>query len=123
VKDGAFADGPSSAIPYVGTRFYTVPTRLGLEELWTRAGLILEAYPPLPLLILLWAVMALVVSLAEWSGRWVVGLVAAVGAGAVGYALLVSQRSQGALGEALTSLALAAIIYGVLRYLVARARG
>ena len=123
VRDGTFADGPSSAIPYIGTRFYTVPTRLGLEELWARAGLILEAYPPLPLLVLLWAAMALVVSLAEWSGRWVVGLVAAVGVGAVGYALLVSQRSQGALAEALTSLALAAIIYGVLRYLVSRARG
>jgi eukaryotic-like serine/threonine-protein kinase len=94
-----------------------------VEDVWTRAGLILEAYPPLPLLVLLWAGMALVVSLAEWSGRWVMGLAAAVGGGVVGYALLVSQRSQGALSEALTSLALAAIIYGVLRYLVSRARG
>jgi eukaryotic-like serine/threonine-protein kinase len=52
-----------------------------------------------------------------------VGLAAAAGGGVIGYALLVSQRSQGALSEALTSLALAAIIYGVLRYLVSRARG
>ena len=123
VRDGNFADGPSSEIPYLGVRFYTVPTRLGLEQLWTRAGLILEAYPALPFLVLLWAGMALVVSLAEWSGRWVVGLAAAVGGGVVGYALLVSRRSQEALPEALTSLALAAIIYGVLRYLVSRARG
>ncbi|MBA3953044.1 MAG: hypothetical protein H0X57_14345, partial [Rubrobacter sp.] len=123
VRDGNFADGPSSAIPYLGASFYTVPTRLGVEELWGRVGLILDAYPKLPLLILLWAGMALVVSLAEWSGRWVVGLVAAVGGGVVGYALIVSQRSQEALPEALTSLALAAIIYGVLRYLVSRARG
>jgi len=64
-----------------------------------------------------------VVSLAEWSGRWVVGLVAAVGGGVVGYALLVSEMSRDALPEALTSLGLAAIIYGVLRYFVARARG
>ena len=123
VKDGAFANGPSSAIPYLGAKFYTVPTRLGLEELWARASLILEAYPKLPFLVLLWAGMALVVSLAEWSGRWIFGLSAAVGGGVVGYALLVSERSQGALPEALTSLALAAIIYGVLRYLVSRARG
>jgi hypothetical protein len=67
--------------------------------------------------------MALVVSLAEWSGRWVVGLVGAVAGGVIGYALIVSQRSQEALPEALTSLALAAIIYGVIRYLVSRARG
>jgi hypothetical protein len=85
--------------------------------------LILEAYPKLPLVVLLWAGMALVVSLAEWSGRWIFGLATAVGGGVVGYALLVSERSQGALPEALTSLALAAIIYGVLRYLVSRARG
>jgi hypothetical protein len=123
VKDGAFADGPSSTIPYLGVKFYTVPTRLGLEDLWARAGLILEAYPKLPFLVLLWAGMALVVSLAEWSGRWIFGLAAAVGGGVIGYALLVSERSQGALPEALTSLALAAIIYGVLRYLVSRARG
>jgi predicted Ser/Thr protein kinase len=115
--------GPFAELPYLGARFYTVPTQLGVEELWERAGLILEAYPKLPLLVLLWAGMALVVSLAEWSGRWIFGLAAAVAGGVVGYALLVSQRSQEALPEALTSLALAAIIYGVLRYLVSRARG
>ncbi len=115
--------GPFAELPYLGARFYTVPTRLGAEELWVRAQLILQDFPRLPLFILLWAGMALVVSVAEWSGRWVAGLVAAVGGGVVGYALLVSERSQGALAEALTSLGLAAIIYGALRYLVARARG
>jgi hypothetical protein len=123
VRDGSFANGPSSEIPYLGAKFYTVPVRLGVEDLWARAGLILEAYPKLPFLVLLWAGMALVVSLAEWTGRWIFGLAAAVGGGVVGYALLVSERSPGALPEALTSLALAAIIYGVLRYLVSRARG
>lgn len=123
VRDGAFVNGPSSAIPYIGAKFYTVPTRLGVDQLWERAGLILQAYPKLPFLVLLWAGMALAVSLAEWTGRWVVGLAVAAGGGVVGYALLVSQRSQDALSEALTSLALAAILYGVLRYLVSRARG
>jgi hypothetical protein len=65
VRDGLFADGPSSAIPYLGAKFYTVPIRLGVEDLWARAGLILEAYPKLPILVLLWAGMALVVSLAS----------------------------------------------------------
>ncbi len=115
--------GPFAELPYLGAKLYTVPLRLGVEQLWVRAGLILQDFPRLPLFVLLWAVMALVVSLAEWWGRWVVGLVAAAGGGVVGYALLVSERSQDALPEALTSLALAAIIYGVLRYLVARARG
>ena len=115
--------GPFAELPYVGAKFFTVPLRLGPEELWVRAGLILSDFPRLPFFILLWVGMALVVSLAEWWGRWVAGLVAAVGGGVVGYALLVSERSQDALPEALTSLALAAIIYGVLRYLVARTRG
>lgn len=115
--------GPFAELPYIGAKFYTVPTRLGVDQLWARAGLILQDFPRLPLLVLLWVGMALVVSLAEWSGRWVVGLVAAVGGGVVGYALLVSEMSRDALPEALTSLGLAAIIYGVSRYFVARARG
>ena len=123
-KDGFFANGgPSSEIPYVGARFDTVPLSLGIERAWAWVLNVVEFYPKLPLLALLWAGMALAVSLAEWSGRWAVGLAVAVGGGAIGYALLVSQRSQDALPEALTSLALAAIIYGVLRYLVSRARG
>ncbi|MEJ7841975.1 MAG: serine/threonine-protein kinase [Rubrobacter sp.] len=115
--------GPFAELPYIGARFFTVPLRLGVEDLWQSGQEILKIYPKLPLLIVLWVGMALVISLAEWSGRWVVGLVAAVGGGVVGYALLVSEMSRDALPEALTSLGLAAIIYGVLRYFVARARG
>jgi hypothetical protein len=71
---------------------------------------------------LLWAAMALAVSLGELTGRWLVGLGVAAGGGVLGYALLVSERSQ-ALTDAVISLGLAAIMYAVLRYLVARVRG
>ena len=66
--------------------------------------------------------MALAVSLGELAGRWLVGLGVAAGGGVLGYALLVSEGSQ-ALTDAVISLGLAAIMYAVLRYLVARVRG
>jgi hypothetical protein len=121
--DGTFADGlPYSALPYSGARLYTVPTTLGIEELLQRGQLILLDYPKLLLMVVLWAAMAGVVSLAEWAGWWVVGLILAVGGGTLGYALVVSERPE-ALSDAMISLGLAAIIYAVLRYLVARVRG
>jgi hypothetical protein len=123
LADGTFADGlPYSALPYSGARLYTVPPTLGIEQLIYRGQLILIAYPKLPLMIVLWVAMALAVSLAEWAGRWVVGLVLAVGGGALGYALVISEHPE-ALSNAMTSLSLAAIMYAVLRYLVSRARG
>jgi eukaryotic-like serine/threonine-protein kinase len=86
--------------------------------------LILQAYPQLPLLIVVWAAMAGVVSLAEWAGRPFVGLAIAVVGGVMGYGLLVSSKApSGTFSGAMTSLFLAAIIYGVLRYLVSRVRG
>jgi hypothetical protein len=115
--------GDDRVLPYSGAGgFDPIPSTLGIEALidWSRA--ILDYYPKLPLMIVLWAAMALVVSLAEWAGRWVVGLVLAVGGGTLGYALVVSENPQ-ALSEAMISLGLAAIIYAVLRYLVSRARG
>ena len=42
--------------------------------------------------ILLWAAMAVAVSLGEWTGRWVVGLAVAAEEEAFGYALLVSPK-------------------------------
>ncbi|MDQ2671956.1 MAG: hypothetical protein M3Y38_03930, partial [Actinomycetota bacterium] len=65
---------------------------------------------------------ALVVSLGEWVGRPFAGLGLAVGGGTLGYALAVSESPE-ALSEAMISLSLAAIMYAVLRYLVARVRG
>jgi eukaryotic-like serine/threonine-protein kinase len=56
------------------------------------------------------------------TGRWLVGLIVAVGGGVLGYALVVSERSQ-ALTDAVISLGLAAIMYAVLRYVIVRVRG
>lgn len=109
-------------IPYLGVVFQKVPTSLGPFEVVQRGEAILQAYPHLPLLAVLWAAMAGIVSLAEWAGRPFVGLALAVGGGAIGYALLV-RSSPNSLSEAMTSLALAAIIYGVARYLSSRVRG
>ncbi len=82
-----------------------------------------QEHPAFILLFVLWAAMARVVSLAEWSGRWILGLLVAVGGGILGYAVLGISETPGGAVEAMTSLGLAAIIYGVLRYLVSRARG
>jgi hypothetical protein len=68
--------------------------------------------------------MAGVISLAEWAGRPLLGLAVAVAGGALGYALLVSPNAPaGTLVSDMISLGLAAIIYGVLRYLAMRVRG
>jgi eukaryotic-like serine/threonine-protein kinase len=125
LRDGPFADGsPYAELPYSGARLDTMPTTLGVGELLNWSAAYLEFFPKLPILIVVWAAMAGVVSLAEWAGKPFLGLAAAVGGGAIGYALLVSPRAPpGTLSGAMTSLFLAAIIYGVLRYLVSRARG
>jgi hypothetical protein len=125
LRDGPFADGsPYAELPYSGARLDTVPTTLGVADLLDWSQAILQFYPKLPLLIVVWAAMAGVVSLAEWAGRPFVGLAVAFGGGVLGYALLVSPKaSPGTLSGAMTSLFLAAIIYVVLRYLVSGARG
>jgi eukaryotic-like serine/threonine-protein kinase len=115
--------GDDRILPYSGAAgFDPIPSTLGIEELLRWSLAILEYYPKLPLLIGLWAAMALVVSLGEWAGRPFAGLALAVGGGVLGYALVVSEGPE-ALSEAMISLSLAAIMYAVLRYLVSRARG
>jgi len=113
-------------VPYTGVQFDRIPASLGIAELleWGQAILwyIWQNHPTFPFLLVLWAAMALTVSLAEWAGRSFVGLILVVGGGVLGYALVVSERPE-ALSDAMTSLGLTAIIYAVLRYLVARARG
>ena len=116
-------------VEYTGVVFNKIPASLSVSELaaWVGgAGGILEyvqqQHPAFLLLFVLWAGMALAVSLGEWSGRWVVGLGVAVGGGIIVYAAAVSE-TQRALSDAVISLGLAAIMYAVLRYLVARARG
>ena len=116
----------NALVPYTGVQFDRIPTSLNISELVAWVGRILQyvaqSHPAFPFLFVLWAAMALVVSLGEWVGRPFVGLGLAVGGGTLGYALAVSEGPE-ALSEAMISLALAAIIYAVLRYLVARVRG
>jgi tRNA A-37 threonylcarbamoyl transferase component Bud32 len=125
VRNGFFANGnPYAELPYSGVRLDAVPTTLGVGDLLAWSQAILQFYPQLPLLFLLWAAMAGAVSLAEWAGKWVIGLAVAVVGGALGYALLVSPNAPpGTLVLDMISLGLAAIIYGVLRYLASRVRG
>ncbi len=125
VRNGFFANGnPYAELPYSGVRLDAVPTTLGVGDLLAWSQAILQFYPQLPLLFLLWAAMAGAVSLAEWAGKWVIGLAVAVVGGGLGYALLVSPNAPpGTLALDMISLGLAAIIYGVLRYLASRVRG
>ena len=113
-------------VPYAGVQFDRIPPTLNIPELVAWCGRILQYvqqyHPAFGLMFVLWAAMALAVSLGEWAGRWLVGLVVAVGGGILGYGLGVSETPN-ALYAAMTSLSLAAIIYAVLRYLVSRARG
>jgi hypothetical protein len=125
VRNGSFADGgPYAELPYSGAKLDVLPITQGVDRLLVYSQGYLQYFPKLPLLVLLWAAMAGVISLAEWAGRPFVGLAVAVVGGAVGYALLVSSKAPpGTLASDMISLGLAAIIYGVLRYLASRVRG
>jgi hypothetical protein len=109
-------------VRYLGLQIGILPTGLGLTGLVETGRGLLIGYPQFLLQAGLWAAMAGVISIAEWFGRPFVGLLLAAGGGALGYALIISY-SPDALAEAMTSLGLAAIIYGVLRYLGSWARG
>ncbi|HSL01295.1 MAG TPA: serine/threonine-protein kinase [Rubrobacteraceae bacterium] len=110
-------------VPYTGVSFDKIPPSLGAPELVEWSGRIVQYvqqfHPSFLLLFLLWPAMAGAVSFGEWTGRWLVGLGVAVAGGVLAYALALSETTE-ALSEAMISLFLAAIIYGVLRYLVAR---
>jgi len=125
VRNGLFADGsPYAELPYSGARLDVVPITLGVGGVLDWSQAYVQYFPKLPLLIVLWAAMAAAVSFAEWVGRPFVGLAVAVVGGALGYALLLSPKaSPGTLTSDMISLGLAAIIYGVLRYLARRVRG
>jgi hypothetical protein len=119
VYDLSFGDG---SIPYFGFRMESLPKGLGPLDLLEGGVETFRTYPALLILAALWAAMAGAISLAEWFGVWVVGLVLAVVGGILGYALEVSV-TQEALSQAMTSLGLAAIIYGVVKYLASRLGG
>lgn len=120
VYDLSFGDG---VIPYLGLYLGNLDPSLSPGELLGRGGELLSpVYPTLYALAALWAAMALLIAVAEWAGVWALGLVLAVGGGILGYALEVS-ATQEALSQAMTSLGLAAIIYGVVKYLGSRVGG
>jgi hypothetical protein len=124
VRNGFFLNNqPYAELPYSGARLDVLPISLGVDRLLTYAQGYLQYFPKLPLLVVLWAAIAGIVALGEWTGKWVVGLVVAMVGGGLGYALLVSQKAPpGTLVSDMISLGLAAIIYGVLRYLAMRVR-
>ena len=113
-------------VPYSGVRFDQIPASLPIPDLVAWVGRILQyvqqSHPSFLFLFVLWAAMAGALSLGEWTGRWVVGLMVAAGGGMLGYLLAVSENER-ALGQALISLGFAAIIYGIVRYLGSRVRG
>jgi eukaryotic-like serine/threonine-protein kinase len=117
--DLSFGDG---VLPYLGLALGNLPRTLGPLELIDQGERLFAAYPTLAMLAALWAVMALMIALAEWFGVWALGLAAATGVGALGYALAVSGTPE-ALSEAMTSLGLAAIIYAAVQYLESRVGG
>lgn len=106
-------------ISYLGLPLGNLPRNSGPVELLQQGEALLRAYPALVLLIALWGAMAGVISVAEWFGAWVLGLVVTVGGGALGYALAISVTPT-ARWQAMTSLGLAAIIYGIIKYLGSR---
>jgi eukaryotic-like serine/threonine-protein kinase len=125
VRNGVFLDGsPYAELPFSGAKLSVLPISFGADRLLNYSQGYMQYFPKLPLLILLWAAIAAVVSLGEWTGRPFVGLAVAVVGGALGYALVVAPRAApGTFVSDMISLCLAAIIYGVLRYLAMRVRG
>ena len=120
-------------MPFFGVQFMTMPETLNIGQLLAWVGRIWQVFPLIVALPVLWASMAVVLSLAERFGRWAAGLVVTVVGGALGYALLnalvassqdTPQRvaTPDTLVGAMTSLGLAAIIYGLLRYFGSRVR-
>jgi hypothetical protein len=125
VRNGVFFNGDAYAqLPYSGARLDVLPITSGVGVVLEYAQGYLQYFPKLPLFIQLWAAIAGVVAVGEWTGKWVVGLAVAVAGGALGYALVLSPKAPpGTLASDMISLGLAAIMYGVIRYLAMRVRG
>ncbi len=116
--DLTYGDG---VMDYLGLQLGTLPLSMGVETLVQNGQALLFSYPALVLQGALWALMAGVISVAEWLGRPLAGLLMVVGCGTLGYILLTSQTQS--LTQAMISLGVAAIIYGLIKYLGSRARG
>ncbi len=117
--DLTFGEG---VVRYLGLPLGTLPQGLGVVEFARSGEALITSYPGLLLQAALWSAVAGVLSVSEWIGRWAAGLALAVVVGALGYALVVPAAPE-ALNQAVISLGFTAIIYGILRYLVSRARG
>ena len=106
-----------------------MPGSIGVGELVGRVERLVTLVPETLFMVVLWAAMAGVISVGEWTRRWPVGLVVALVGGVLGYLVLASDTPGSPAGgsnlwvEAVFSLGLAAIIYAVSRYLGSRVRG
>ena len=116
--DLTYGDG---VVDYLGLQPGALPINLGVEQLVQSGQALLYSYPALVLQAALWALVAGVISVAEWFGRPLAGLALAVACGVLGYLLLATPPP--GFEQAMTSLGVAAIIYGLVRYLGFRARG
>jgi hypothetical protein len=116
-------------VPFLGGPFRQLPGDIGVSELLFRVERLVTFVPETLFMVVLWAGMAGVISVGEWTRRWPLGLVVAVIGGVLGYLVLASDTTESGVGgpdlwmEAVFSLGMAAIIYAVVRYLGSRARG
>lgn len=109
-------------LEYLGLRLGQLPPGLGAVELAGRTEFLVLQYPGIWLQAAVWAIMAALVSAGERFGQWLVGVILAITAGAIGYATFVSGSSE-ALTRAMASMGFAAIIYSAVRYLGSKSRG
>ena len=116
-------------VPFLGGPFRPLSSSIGVGELIGRVERLVTVVPEIMFMVVLWAAMAGVISVGEWTRRWPVGLAVSVIGGVLGYLVLASDTSGSQTGgsnlwvEAMLSLGLAAIIYAVSRYFGSRARG
>jgi len=116
-------------VPFLGGPFRQLPGDIGVSELLFRVERLVTFVPETLFMVVLWAGMAGVISVGEWTRRWPLGLVVAVIGGVLGYLVLASDTTESGVGgpdlwmEAVFSLGMAAIIYAAVRYLGSRARG
>jgi hypothetical protein len=120
VYDLFFGDG---TVPYLGLVLGNFSRFADPVNLLGQVGTLVRTHHEIYLLAALWAAMAGVISATEWLKVWAVGLVVAVGAGTFGYYLLGVAAGQEPLSQAVTSLGLAAIIYGFVKYIWSRFGG
>lgn len=101
---------------YLGIIPGVVPAEIGPAGFVGFIPSLVGNYPQLIFEVLLWAAIAAAISLSERFGRWAIGVLGVVGGGILVYAVALSQTPD-ALARVMTALGVAAIIYGVAKYL------